>query len=311
VKASRGCPRRYRVGSRDSALAIAQTRLFIETIRSAGCTKEDAEFEIIPMKTSGDALPGRPLARSGGKGLFTKELDRALISGEIDFAVHSLKDVPTDIMGGLELAAFSKREDPRDALVLPASPNVGPVGASSLRRRVQLAKIFPDWPLRDIRGNIVTRLEKLDRGEYGALALAAAGLKRLGLEGRLSRIFGTDEMLPASGQGVIAAIAREGERYDFLVGASCEESRLCALAERAFVRALGAGCSAPIAAFAEIDAGGVLTLRGLFFDGKKELSGAERGDKERAEEIGIKLGKRIGTLQNRITDCNFIGNNVR
>jgi hydroxymethylbilane synthase len=161
---------------------------------------------------------------------------------------------------------------------------------------LQLKKIYPDWEMRDIRGNIITRLEKLDfflGGVYGALVLAAAGMKRLRLENRISRIFDTSEILPACGQGIMAALTREGDSFDFLAAASNEESRLCALAERAFVRALGGDCSAPIAAFAEIDAA-ALTLRGFFFDGEHELRGTISGAKERAAELGGELGAKLG-----------------
>ncbi|MDR3170406.1 MAG: hydroxymethylbilane synthase [Treponema sp.] len=283
-----------RVGSRESALALAQTELVIRMIKEAGTA---GDFEICSMKTSGDLTLDRPLGEVGGKGLFTKELDRALLAGTIDFAVHSLKDIPWGIEKGLKIAAFSNREDPRDVLILPQgsgkSDRTKAIGCSSLRRQLQLKKIFPDWETRMIRGNVLTRLEKLERGEYGALVLAAAGVKRLGLENRISRVFETPELMPAAGQGIMAVITRETDCFDFLDKVSDTESHLCALAERAFVGAMGGDCGMPIASFAEIDASGTLTLHGLFFEGHRELRGMVRGDKNNAKALGVELARKI------------------
>jgi hydroxymethylbilane synthase len=281
-----------RAGSRESALALAQTELLIRMIKEAGTV---GDFEICSMKTAGDLTLDRPLGAVGGKGLFTKELDRALLAGTIDFAVHSLKDIPWSIEKGLKIAAFSIREDPRDVLILPqgSGDRTKAIGCSSLRRQLQLKKIFPDWETRMIRGNVLTRLEKLERGEYGALVLAAAGIKRLGLENRINRVFEPPELVPAAGQGIMAVITRETDCFDFLDKVSDTESRLCALAERGFVEAMGGDCGMPIASFAEIDASGTLTLQGLFFEGPRELRGTVRGDKHNAKALGVELARKI------------------
>ena len=194
-----------KVGSRDSRLAVVQAE---EVMRRLG------ECELVTMKTTGDKILDRTLDKVGGKGLFVKELDRALAAGEVDLTVHSLKDVPMEQPDGLPLIAFPKRADARDALVLPEDGSWDrekPIGCSSARRRVQLAQLFPGIEVKPVRGNVQTRLRRLDSGEYGALVLAAAGLHRLGLENRISRYFSPEEMLPAAGQGILAVQAREGE----------------------------------------------------------------------------------------------------
>ncbi|RHT45864.1 hydroxymethylbilane synthase, partial [Butyricicoccus sp. AM29-23AC] len=192
-----------KVGSRDSRLAVVQAE---EVMRRLG------ECELVTMKTTGDKILDRTLDKVGGKGLFVKELDRALAAGEVDLTVHSLKDVPMEQPDGLPLIAFPKRADARDALVLPENGNWDrekPIGCSSARRRVQLSRLFPGIEVKPVRGNVQTRLRRLDSGEYGALVLAAAGLHRLGLENRISRYFSPEEMLPAAGQGILAVQARE------------------------------------------------------------------------------------------------------
>jgi hydroxymethylbilane synthase len=260
-------------------------------------------IEIRAFKTSGDMVLDRSLEEIGGKGLFVRELDRALLEGEIDFAVHSLKDMPQELAEGTKIAAFSEREDPRDVLVLPPGAAEGdrskPIGCSSKRRSLQLARLFPGWAIAPVRGNVLTRLEKLDRGEYGALVLAAAGLRRLGLAGRISRFFETPEMLPSAGQGIICAVTRAEDDFDFLAVASNAASAACAGAERAFVRALGGDCASPIGAFAETGADGLLTLRGLYREpGAGEgppVEGSISGDPARAEELGAELAREILT----------------
>lgn len=327
---SRNSPAVIRVGSRESALALAQTELFIRQIDGSGysgaaCISSaadstatsaaswGAEFIICPIKTSGDMIQDRSLEEIGGKGLFIRELDRALLEGTIDMAIHSLKDMPMEVTQGLKLACFSDREDPRDVLVLPIGAETAdrakrakrakPVGCSSKRRSLQWAEISPEWSTAPIRGNVLTRLEKLDRGEYGALILAASGLKRLDLATRISRFFEPQEMLPAAGQGIMVAVTREDDDFEFLRAANSEDSAYCALAERAFVRALGGDCSSPIGAFAEIQ-GNTLVLRGWYHGTEghwyygTENQGARRGsitgDKTQAELLGLKLAEEIG-----------------
>ena len=241
------------VASRESVLAVAQSRLVLDYI---GDSAPDVEASLLTLKTTGDKILDRTLDKVGGKGLFVKELDRALMDGQADIAVHSLKDVPMELAAGLPLIGFSKREDPRDVLVLPIgrtkiNPRL-PVGSSSLRRTLQFKQIFPQLKVKPVRGNLQTRLRKLDEGKYGALILAAAGLKRLGLEDRISVYFTPDDMIPAAGQGIVAVQGREGEDYSFLNGFFDQDAFLCAVCERAFVRELDGGCTSPICAYAEI-----------------------------------------------------------
>lgn len=262
---------KLRIGSRESRLAIIQSELVMAALRTA-CP--DMELELITMKTTGDRILDRTLDRVGGKGLFVKELDAALRSGRIDLAVHSCKDLPMDLPEDLPIAAFLPREDPRDALVLPQGADAPdpdkPIGSASPRRRVQLRQLFPDLAVKPVRGNVLTRLQKLDSGEYGALVLAAAGLKRLGLAGRISRTFSPEELLPAAGQGILAVQCRSGMDTAFLDCLRDREAEACALAERAFVGALNGGCSAPVAAYAAAD-GEQITITGMYADEKERI----------------------------------------
>lgn len=222
------------------------------------------------MKTTGDKILDRTLDKIGGKGLFVKELDAALMDGRSDLSVHSLKDMPAEIPAELPLIGFSKREDPRDVLVLPEGVTEldfsKPVGCSSQRRMLQFQKLYPQAVFAPIRGNVQTRLAKLDSGEFSATILAAAGLKRLGLENRITRYFSVEEMIPAAGQGVLALQGRAGEDYAFLYPFCSEVSRITSLCERAFIRELDGGCSSPVAAHAVVAEDGKLTLRGLYYE---------------------------------------------
>ena len=287
--------RLIRIGSRDSKLALAQSRLVMKRIHKA---HPELELELVAMKTTGDKILDKTLDQIGGKGLFVKELDRAQREGEVDFCVHSLKDVPMELPEGLPLVAYSRRANARDALVLPPgcaalAPGAA-IGTASPRRAVQLAALFPKNPVKAVRGNVLTRLEKLDGGEYGALVLAFAGLSRLHMTGRVSRVFSTDEMIPAAGQGILAIQGRAGERYGFLTEVDDDFSRRAALAERAFVAALDGGCTAPTAAYAEIW-GGQLKLIGLYLPEGAEhpAVGTLVGDAEQPERIGIDLAMRL------------------
>ena len=194
--------RKVVIGSRESRLAVIQSEIVKKYIEEHS---PDIQVEILTMKTTGDIILDRTLDKVGGKGLFVKELDKALMEKRSDISVHSLKDMPMEVPEELPLAAYSKREDPRDVLVLPKGQETmdktKPIGCSSLRRILQLKEIFPDMEFKSVRGNVLTRLKKLDDGEYGALVLAAAGLKRLGLEDRISRYFTVSEIIPAAGQG--------------------------------------------------------------------------------------------------------------
>lgn len=283
--------RTIKIGSRDSKLAVIQSELVMELIRR---NHPELKLELITMKTTGDLILDRSLDKVGGKGLFVKELDQALRDGKIDFAVHSLKDMPMETAEDLPLLAFSKREDPRDALILPEdSVEIDlrkPIGSSSARRNLQLKKIFTETEVSGVRGNVITRLSKLDRGDYGALVLAAAGLNRLGLDNRISRIFEPSEMIPAAGQGILAIQGRAGEDYDYLNCVNDEKAAIEALTERAFVRTLDGGCSSPIAAFAQAEEDEV-KLIGLYYneDEANYITGEISGPRENGEALGRKL----------------------
>lgn len=241
-----------RVGSRASKLAVIQAEMVMDAIRAS---HPEVRTELVTMTTTGDQILDRTLDKIGGKGLFVKELDRALLAGEVDITVHSMKDLPTELNSELPIVAVSERAQPYDALVLPQGVSERdpkqPIGCASARRRIQLQKLFPDAEIRPIRGNLQTRLAKLDAGEYGALVLAQAGLARLGLEHRIHRLFSPEEILPSACQGILAVQARAGEDVSYLSGFHNEDAMLCAKAERAFIRTLDGGCSAPVAAFAE------------------------------------------------------------
>lgn len=280
------------VGSRESRLAVIQSELAIQAIRAC---QPELEVELLTMKTTGDKILDRTLDQVGGKGLFVKELDAALLAGRVDLTVHSSKDLPMETDPRLPLVAFSRRADPRDALVLPAGVTeldpAKPIGCSSLRRQLQLKALFPQMKTAPVRGNVLTRLEKLDRGEYAALVLAAAGLERLGLAGRVSRYFSVEEMLPAAGQGILAVQARAGFDPACLREFNDPDSRDCLLAERAFVRALDGGCSSPVAAYATVD-GEALTLTGLYVDSHGEACRQTiSGPRGQGERLGAALAR--------------------
>ena len=279
-----------RIGSRESRLAVIQSELVMERIRAL-CP--ELRLELVTMKTTGDKILDRTLDKVGGKGLFVKELDAALLDGRVDLTVHSLKDLPMEVQPGLPVVAFPPREDPRDALVLPEGESIWdrtkPVGCASLRRKLQLEQLYPGVEVRPVRGNVLTRLDKLARGEYGALVLASAGLKRLGLEHRIARYFEPSELLPAAGQGILAVQVRADADYPFLAGLDDPDARACALAERAFVAALEGGCSSPVAAHA-VTEGERLILTGMDEVGNRDTL---TGPRTQAEELGRTLARRM------------------
>ena len=270
---------KLRIGSRESRLAVIQSRMVMEKIAKA---EPAAELELVTMKTTGDKILDKTLDKIGGKGLFVRELDQALREEKVDFTVHSLKDMPMEVPEDLPLAAFSSREDPRDVLVLPEGTTEidrsKPIGCSSRRRQLQLKKLFPDMAIEPVRGNVQTRLAKLEAGQFSALVLAAAGLKRLGLEERISRYFSVEEILPAAGQGILVVQTRKGMDTDCLRLVQDKESACCARAERAFVRALNGGCSSPVAAHTVVE-GALLTLTGFYVsaDERIQRKGSIRG----------------------------------
>lgn len=284
------------IGSRESALAVRQSEMVRDYIikRNPNC-----QVEILTMKTTGDKILDRTLDKIGGKGLFVKELDAALLDGRSQLSVHSLKDMPMEVPEELPLLAFSKREDPRDVLVLPLGVKEldpsKPLGCSSLRRTLQLQKLYPDMEVKSIRGNLQTRLRKLDSGEYSALILAAAGMKRMGLEHRICRYFTPDEMIPAAGQGILAVQGKQGLDYGFLEGYCDRDAWVAGTAERAFVRYLNGGCSSPVAAYGETEEDGSLFLRGLYYQEQDGIwkTGSICGKAEEAEQLGITLAENL------------------
>lgn len=291
--------RTIRVGSRDSKLAVIQSNLVIEGIKKA---HPDIHVELITMKTTGDIILDRNLDQIGGKGLFVKELDRALIEGRIDLSVHSLKDMPMIQPDELPILGYSKREDPRDALIIPMGESIEKeeefsgkiIGSSSRRRTLQLAKLYPQATFQSIRGNVQTRLRKLEEENYSGIVLAMAGLNRLGLSNLPVKIFSTEEVIPAAGQGILAIQGRKDENYDFLASVYDKEARIAAEAERAFVKILDGGCSSPIAAYAKIS-GENIKLTGLYYDeaSGQHVTGTKTGDCANARQIGEQLAKEL------------------
>ena len=284
-----------RIASRESRLAVIQSMTLVDALQER---YPQMQVSLLTMKTTGDKILDRTLDKVGGKGLFVKELERALRERRADLTVHSLKDVPMELAEDIPLVGFSAREDARDALVLPEGqtelvPGL-PIGSSSRRRAEQLKMLYPSYEVKPVRGNLETRLRKLDEGQYGALILAAAGLKRLGLERRISRYFTVDEMIPAAGQGILAIQGRRGEDYSYLSCFISRESETVALCERAFVRELDGGCTSPICAYAEIT-GDKLLLRGLYYDEADGVcyKGKLIGDINDPSGVGTALAKEL------------------
>jgi hydroxymethylbilane synthase len=282
-----------RVATRGSALALAQARSVADRLAAAG-----ARVEVVPMRTEGDRLAEARLAAVGGKGLFVREIEEALLRGDADVAVHSLKDLPAEQPAGLGLAAFPERVDPRDVLVARGAmrfadlPAGAVLGTSSPRRRALALALRPDLMVEPIRGNVDTRLRKLEAGEWDAVVLAAAGLARLGLTPRHAEPLATDTFVPAVGQGVLAVEARmdDAPTLAALRTLDHEPTRVCALAERAFLGRLGASCVTPMAAHARI-AGGRLVLDGVVAseDGRTVLRECAEGSAERPAVLGRRV----------------------
>ncbi len=283
------------IASRESRLAVLQSNTLMKYIEE---NVTGISASLVTMKTTGDKVLDRTLDKIGGKGLFVKELDQALLAGTADLTVHSLKDMPMQISPKLPILAYSRREDPRDVLVLPKGvkelSDDLPIGSSSLRRQLQLKKLYPDHEILPVRGNIQTRLKKLDEGQFGALVLAAAGLIRLGLEERISRYFTLEEMIPAAGQGIIAVQGNENADYEWLRGYDDTGSRAAAIAERAYVTELDGGCTSPVCAHAVLK-DDKLYLRGLYYEESTGVvrTGELSGDISKAREIGIRLAKTL------------------
>lgn len=275
-------PTHITIATRESRLALWQANHIKALLEGRGCS-----VTLLGMTTLGDQILDKTLSKVGGKGLFVKELETALMDGRADIAVHSLKDVPMELPDGFSLAAVLEREDPRDAFVsnhyasLMALPQSAVVGTSSMRRMVLLKALRPDLTIEPLRGNLDTRLGKLDAGNYAAIVLAAAGLKRLGLESRIRVVFETTEMLPAAAQGALGIEVRSDrtDLIDLLAPLTHQPTFLAVSAERAVSRAMGGSCSMPLAAHAVFN-GDVMHLRAAF---GHEVTGQNSADVRRAE----------------------------
>jgi hydroxymethylbilane synthase len=290
-------PQRIRIATRKSALAVWQAEHVAARLRAA-CP--DIEVELVKMVTRGDKLLDAPLAKVGGKGLFVKELEEGLLAETADLAVHSMKDVPAELPEGLHLAAILQREDPRDAFVslrypsFDALPPLAKVGTSSLRRQCQIKARLPECETLNLRGNVDTRLSKLETDQYDAIILAAAGLKRLGLNHRITEILSTDVSLPAVGQGAIGIECRRDDIWlnECLRVLHHEETAVCVMAERALNERLNGGCQVPIAGYAELS-GEHLRLRGLVGtpDGRTIVQGEIEGPQDDPRALGTALAE--------------------
>jgi hydroxymethylbilane synthase len=288
-----------RIATRQSRLALWQAEHAAARLREA---HPGLVVTLVPMTTTGDRVLDRPLAEVGGKGLFIKELELALAEGRADIAVHSMKDVPSDLPPGMTLAAMLPRADPRDAFVsvrhahFAALPHGARVGTSSLRRQSQLQHARPDLELVTLRGNVDTRLRKLDDGAYDAIILAAAGLVRLGLERRITHYFEPETSVPAVGQGVVGVECRANDARSLQLCAALNDAQawLCCTAERAFAQRLQGSCQSPIAGYAQLR-GDELQLRGVVAspDGRELYRGAEAGAASDAAGIGARLADRL------------------
>ncbi|NOX79804.1 MAG: hydroxymethylbilane synthase [Deltaproteobacteria bacterium] len=288
-----------KIGTRASLLAVTQSTWVKNRIEQQ---HPGTSVELVKITTKGDKILDVPLAKVGGKGLFVKEIEDALLDGRADLAVHSMKDVPAELPDGLRIAIVPAREVPLDAFVsvrfasfdeLPAGARVG---TSSLRRKSQLAGLRPDLAIEDLRGNLDTRLRKLDEGRYDAIILAGAGLNRLGMQERITSFFQPEQMLPAIGQGALGIELREadGELLDGLMFLHHPETAVTVAAERAFLLRLEGGCQVPIGGHATLAAGRV-TLTGLIasVDGKRVLKEQASAPAAEAEELGCRLADKL------------------
>lgn len=290
---------KIRIATRKSPLALWQANFVKQNLLLA---HKDLTVELIPMVTQGDIILDSPLSKIGGKGLFVKQLEQAILNNEADIAVHSIKDIPAQFPEGLMLAAICQRDEVRDAFVankyasLNDLPEGAIVGTSSLRRQCQLRSHFPHLIIKDLRGNVGTRLNKLDDEQYDAIILASVGLKRLSLEHRITQYIGTDLMLPAVGQGAIGIESRTDDKQilDIISVLDDKESRACIQAERAMNNALQGGCQVPIAGYCRLN-NDELVLQGLVgrVDGSKIIKQQITGFINEAESLGEKLAKQL------------------
>ena len=290
---------KIRIATRKSPLALWQANFVKQNLLLA---HKDLKVELIPMVTQGDIILDSPLSKIGGKGLFVKQLEQAILNNEADIAVHSIKDIPAQFPEGLMLAAICQRDEVRDAFVankytsLNDLPEGAIVGTSSLRRQCQLRSHFPHLIIKDLRGNVGTRLNKLDDEQYDAIILASVGLKRLSLEHRITQYIDTDLMLPAVGQGAIGIESRTDDKQilDIISVLDDKKSRACIQAERAMNNALQGGCQVPIAGYCRLN-NDELLLQGLVgrVDGSKIIKQQITGFINEAESLGEKLAKQL------------------
>lgn len=288
-----------RIATRKSALALWQAEYVKERLEHF---HPELNVELVPMVTKGDVILDTPLAKVGGKGLFVKELEVAMLEKRADIAVHSMKDVPVEFPEGLGLEVICPREDPRDAFVsntiksLDELPQGAIVGTSSLRRQCQLKAMRPDLDIRDLRGNVNTRLAKLDAGEYDAIILAAAGLIRLEMPDRIAQFIEPEVLLPANGQGAVGIECRTDDDTvkALLAPLACQTTKIRVLAERAMNRKLEGGCQVPIGSYATIE-NDTVYLRGLVgaIDGSKIISDDISGSVNEAENLGVRLAESL------------------
>jgi hydroxymethylbilane synthase len=298
-----------RIGTRGSPLALAQARMTRAALAVALGWSEDA-IEIVTIRTSGDRIQDRPLSEAGGKGLFTKEIEEALLAGTIDLAVHSAKDMPTVLPDGLMLAACLPREDVRDVFISRKAPSVSElpqgavVGTASLRRQAMVKRLRPDISTVVLRGNVETRLRKLEAGEVDATLLALAGLKRLGLADKATALLGEQEFLPAVGQGAITIEARanDARTREFLAKIDHSDTSVALACERAFLAVLDGSCRTPIAGHAVLD-GDALKFRGMILrpDGSEAFETSRTG----AWRDGVALGADAGAELKRRAPADF------
>lgn len=292
-------PEKLVIASRESALAMWQARHIQSRLQGL---YPQTQVEILGMTTTGDQILDSPLAKIGGKGLFVKELEQALADGRADLAVHSMKDVPMHLPEGFAMAAIGEREDPRDAFVSNDYPNLAAlpagsvVGTSSLRRQSQLQSRFPHLQIESLRGNLQTRLRKLDEGQYAAIILAAAGLKRLGLEARIADLINTEDSIPAVGQGALG-IEINAMRTDLiavLAPLNHADTASCVEAERGMSRALAGSCTVPLGAYAEKQ-GDEIHIKGFVasVDGREMLRENLVGSAQDPEMLGQQLAQKL------------------
>lgn len=291
------------IGTRGSKLALWQAEWIKSELQKRN---PGLEIEFNKIKTTGDKILDVPLAKVGGKGLFVKEIEEALLRNEADIAVHSMKDVPTDFPGGLHLAVICKREDPRDAFIAPVQsskfkvqsfkelPQGACVGTSSLRRSCQLLSIRPDLKIEQLRGNLDTRLRKLDEGQFDAIILAAAGVKRLGWTARITETLSPETSLPAIGQGAVGIECRTSDEFinRLIAPLNHPETSVCVRAERSLLKKLEGGCQVPVAAYARL-VNGKLIIEGLVgsVSGDRIIKDRLEGSPEHAESLGVKLAE--------------------